>query len=62
MNKGFQWVKRVKATCYQLFVENIFVYLDKTRKRLFMFTNIFAPYYQIQLKQKKSTPKDALLY
>ena len=19
MNKGFQWVKRVKATCYQLF-------------------------------------------
>jgi len=27
-----------------------------------MFTNIFAPYYQIQLKQKKSTPKDALLY
>ena len=62
MNKGFQWVKRVKATCYQLFRGKHFCLFRQDKKATLYVTNIFAPYYQIQLKQKKSTPKDALLY
>ena len=59
--KGFSGWNVWKQLVINFFVENIFVYLDRTRKRLSMFTNIFAPYYQIQLKQKRA-PEGCPLY
>jgi len=37
MNKGFQWVKRVKATCYQLFCGKHFCLFRQDKKATLYF-------------------------